>query len=61
MKKITEYKDISNNEKIDSLTDDERYDWYLRIKETLPNLKKTRDTTQLENAIKEYEIRHNIK
>jgi hypothetical protein len=25
MKKITEYKDISNNEKIDSLTDDERY------------------------------------
>ncbi len=51
----------NNNDKIDSLSDKERYAWYLRIKESLPLLKKTRDTTELEKAINDYEIRHDIK
>jgi hypothetical protein len=60
MKKITELNEFNNNKVIDSLTDEERYEWYLRIKESLPILKRNMDVTALEIAIKEYELRHGI-
>ena len=59
MKKITELKD-SNIAAIDSLTDEQRYEWYLRIKMSLPELKKTNNTEELERAIASYERRHKI-
>ena len=55
MKKITELKNLDNISKINSMTTEEKYQWYLRIKESLPLLKKTRDTSELEKAIKDYE------
>jgi hypothetical protein len=60
MKKINELKDINNNAKIDALTDEERYQWYLRIKESVPLLKKTRDTADIEAAIRDYENKNGI-
>lgn len=59
MKKITELKD-PNLAVIDSLTDEQRHEWYLRIKMSLPELKKTRNTAELERAIASYEQRHKI-
>ena len=60
MKKITELKNLDNVSKINSMTAEEKYQWYLRIKESLPLLKKTRDTSELEKAIKDYEHRNGI-
>jgi hypothetical protein len=60
MKKITELKNLDNISKINSMTAEEKYQWYLRIKESLPLLKKTRDTSELEKAIKDYEHRNGI-
>jgi hypothetical protein len=45
---------------IDSLTKDQQHEWYIRIKESLPKWQKLGDTTELEQAIKDYEIRNNI-
>lgn len=60
MKKINERKVFNNDEIINRLTDEERYQWYLRIKESLPLLQKTRDVTDLQTAVKDYERRHGI-
>jgi hypothetical protein len=60
MKKINELKDINNNAKIDALTDEERYQWYLRIKESLPLWREIGKAEQLEQAILDYERRHGI-
>lgn len=60
MKKINELKNINNNAKIDALTDEERYQWYLRIKESLPLWRELGSAEELEQAIIEYEQRHKI-
>lgn len=60
MKNLNELKNLDNISKIDSMTAEEKYQWYLRIKESLPLLKKTRDTSELEKAIKDYEHRNEI-
>ena len=61
MKKLTELKDFSNNLSIiNAMTAAEQHEWYLRIKESLPGLSKLLSTEELENAIAEYEHRHNI-
>lgn len=45
----------------DSLTKEQQYDWYVHIKETLPMWRQTMgDVSQLEHAIKDYEVRNNI-
>lgn len=53
MTQINEYKDYPKW--IDTLSTEEQYQWYLKIKESLPVLKKSGDTTRIEKAIAEYE------
>ena len=61
MKNLTELKHISDNlQHIKSMTAEEQYQWYLRIKESLPKLKHLFSTTALEEAIAEYEQKNNI-
>lgn len=61
MEKLTELKDSDANMAIiNAMTPEEQYRWYLRIKESLPGLKKLFSTNEIENAIAEYEHRHNI-
>lgn len=46
---------------IDSLTTEQRYQWYLRAKDIVIRLKRMGDdTTDLEVAIKDYEVRNGI-
>lgn len=60
--KLNEYKNL-NKSAIEALSDDERYQWYLRIKQSLPQLKKLggNNIVNLEQAIIDYEQRHGIK
>ena len=60
MNNLNELSGIDNKSVIDSLTDDQRYNWYLRLKQSLPTLKKLGPTDDLENAILTYEHRHGI-
>lgn len=60
MTNLTELSEFNNNAVIDSLTDEQRYEWYIRIKKSLPTLKKLGPTDELENAIVAYEHRHGI-
>lgn len=61
MKKITELKNVTDNlTSIKSLSDEEQYQWYLRIKESLPKLQGSFSTVELESLITEYERRHGI-
>lgn len=60
MNNLNELSGIDNKAVIDSLTDDQRYNWYLRLKQSLPTLKKLGPTDDLENAILAYEQRHGI-
>jgi hypothetical protein len=58
MKKLDEYKDYPKW--IDSLTKEQQYEWYVRIKKSLPLWADMLDITELEQAIKDYEIRNKI-
>lgn len=58
MEKLTEYREYPKW--IDTMTKDEQHEWYLRIKKTLPMFKERIDTSVLEAAIKEYEMRNGI-
>ena len=61
MKKITELKNLDNISKINSMTAEEKYQWYLRIKNSLPQWRLLRnDISDLERAIKDYEHRNGI-
>ena len=57
--KLTEYKDINTNA-INSLTPNQQREWYLRIKNSLPQLKELGSTIALERAILDYEKRNGI-
>jgi hypothetical protein len=59
-KKINELIEINNNLKIESLTDEERQEWYFRIKSSLPDLKKLGPIDELEQAILEYEQKNSL-
>ena len=61
MSKLTELKDKSNAAILDSMSKEEQYAWYLRIKASLPLLKTIGETGELESAIIEYEHEENIK
>ena len=56
---INEYKDYPKW--VDALSKEDQYQWYLRAKKSLPLFKTLNDTTELEQAIFEYEVRNNIK
>jgi hypothetical protein len=59
--RLNELKEISENIKlIRALTDEEQYQWYLRIKESLPDLKLLFSIEDIELAIADYEQRHNV-
>ena len=58
MSQLNEYNDYPKW--IDSLTEEQRYEWYLRAKEFVLRFKSTSDTSRLENAITNYEIRNGI-
>jgi hypothetical protein len=59
MTKLNEYND--SPKWINELTKEQQYEWYVRIKESLPIWRQMRsDITELEQAIKDYEIRNNI-
>lgn len=60
MEKLTELAKFSNDATIDALTDQQRYEWYLRIKQSLPRLRKIGLSGRIEQAIFEYEQKHNI-
>lgn len=45
---------------IDTLTTEQRHEWYLRIKESLPIWRELGDSEELEKAVIEYEHRHGI-
>jgi hypothetical protein len=46
---------------IDELTKEQQHEWYLRIKKSLPQWRNIKgDISDLEAAIKDYEIRNNI-
>ncbi len=46
---------------IDTMTKEQQYEWYLKIKASLPLWKKMKgDVSELEHAIKEYENRNGI-
>jgi plasmid replication initiation protein len=61
MTELNELKEISNNITLMSeLSDEDQYQWYLRIKASLPKLKLLFDIEGIENAIADYEHRHNI-
>ena len=59
MKKITEYN--QQPKWIDKLTSEEAHQWYLKIKQDLPKFKNRGDTSELEQAIVDYEKRRSIK
>lgn len=46
---------------IDTLTPEEAHEWYLIVKRDLPLFKSRGDTAVLEQAIVDYEKRHDIK
>ena len=56
--KINEF--INNPDWMQTLSDEERYKYYLIAKKSLPDLKKRGNSQQLEDAINDYEKRHNI-
>lgn len=60
MKKITELKEFNNNKDIDALTDEQRYEWYLSIKKSLPALRKLGPVDDLERALQAYEEKHDL-
>jgi hypothetical protein len=45
---------------IDTLTKEQQYAWYVSIKKSLSQWQELGDITELELAIKEYEIKNNI-
>ena len=57
MKIIGETQDPVDN----SMTPEEQYQWYLRIKQDLPQLRRISNVSELEKAIIEYEHRKGIK
>jgi hypothetical protein len=57
IKKITELKELNNNSVIDELTDQQRHEWYIQIKDSLPKLRLIMDTQRIESAIADYEKR----
>ena len=63
MENLNEYKDQNNFSKIDSMTKEERYEWYLIIKNSLDKLARIcsdEEMDRLENAIENYEQRHGL-
>jgi hypothetical protein len=57
--KLNELKDYPKW--IEHLTKEQQYEWYLRIKNSLPQWRLLRnDISDLERAIKDYETRNNI-
>lgn len=59
MDPLNEYE--SSPKWIKTLTKEQQYQWYLKIKETLPRLQKLGPTDDLENAIIEYEKKNGIR
>ena len=55
---LYEYKQVPGW--IASLTKEEQYSWYIKIKQSLPQLKNVGDISELEKAIKDYELKNNI-
>jgi len=51
---------VRNMAIIAAFTDEERHEWYLRIKESLPKLQKIYHDGAIEKAILEYERKHGI-
>lgn len=45
---------------IDAMTKKQQYEWYLEIKKSLHIWQKLGDSSELEQALKEYEIKNNI-
>ena len=64
MTPLSELNDFDNNIKvIDAMSDEQRREWYLRIKESLPMLQKSFSANQMEQlgqAIAAYEQRHGL-
>lgn len=45
---------------VNDMSDADRYNWYLQIKESLPKLRELFSTTEIEKAIIEYERKNKI-
>ncbi len=57
--KLNEYRD--HPKWLNELTKEQQHEWYLVIKASLPQWRRIRgDVSDLEAAIREYEIRNNI-
>ena len=57
---LIELADADNNDRIDAMTDAQRHEWYIRIKESLSTLQCIGPTDKLKNAILAYEKSHGL-
>ena len=60
MKKLTELSELNNDSVIDALTDEQRHEWYIRIRDSLPKLRQIMNTELIEAALADYEKRAGI-